>query len=222
VGATPLFRRVDLGYLERKLVLEGRPSKIRVVSGARVGAGDAARKALEEASRRPLGLGRRRLAVEGVKLYYYPYWIYTVEFSIRALPLWRLSRHEATLSVDGVNGHTTFADRPPSWEWREASGDELVKLFVDGRTADRLADVELPKLAALSLGGHIVSVKKRSRMLVYKPIWVVVAREEASGRRVAAIVDALTWGVGVVWYPRGRRMPEVFEDARRSGAPPTL
>ncbi len=213
-----LFRRVRLDYLDRKLILEGRPARVRVVSGRTLERDRAVDRAVREASRGPLGLGKRRLRVLGAKLYLYPYWIYTVEFSVRALPLWRLSRHKSILSVDGVNGHTTFADRSPGWEWREARGDELVKLFVDGRTADKLVDAELPKLAALTLGGHIVSARKTSRFLVYKPIWVVVALEESTGKRAAAIVDALTGGVGVVWYPPARRLPPVFEGAAVDGA----
>jgi len=170
-----------------------------------------------EAGRGFLGLRRRDVRPVGVKLFYYPYWIYVIEFSIRALPFWRLSRHEATLSVDGVNGHTTFADRPPRWFWHEASGNELVKLFVDSKRADKIMGNELPKLAAMSLGGHILSVKRKNKFLVYKPIWVVILESWGEGRRAAAIIDALTGGIGVVWYPRGRGMPPVFEEARRAG-----
>ncbi len=212
-----MFGRVRLDYLDRKLLLEGSPRRVRVVEGSRLDARGAVERALGEAGRGFMGLRRRRLRPLGVKLYYYPYWIYVVEFSIRALPLWRLSRHETTLSLDGVNGHTTFADRPPSWSWVEASGDELVRLFVDSKRADKIMENELPKLAAMTLGGHIISARRKTKFLVYKPIWVVVAEAEGGGRRAAAIIDAITGGVGVVWYPRGRSMPPVFEGALRAG-----
>ncbi|MEB3851120.1 MAG: hypothetical protein LRS49_00870 [Desulfurococcales archaeon] len=208
--------RARLDYLDRKLVLEHAPARVRVVDAPTLGRGAAVERALSEASRALLGLRRRRLDPAGARLYYYPYWLYTVEFSVRALPLWRLSTHTAALAVDGLNGHTTFADRVPGWRWHDAGPGDRVKLFVDGRTADRLVDQELPRLAAVSLGGHVVRARRRGRLLVYKPIWAVVAREP-SGRTAAVIVDAITGGVGVVWYPRGRRLPEVFQGAAGGG-----